>query len=53
MTRSRSALWLPIFDELADPGFFPVNLDHPDQLADVVTTITGLRDGPVDTDRIR
>jgi alkanesulfonate monooxygenase SsuD/methylene tetrahydromethanopterin reductase-like flavin-dependent oxidoreductase (luciferase family) len=26
-------------------GFFPVNLDHPDQLADVVTTITGLREG--------
>jgi alkanesulfonate monooxygenase SsuD/methylene tetrahydromethanopterin reductase-like flavin-dependent oxidoreductase (luciferase family) len=24
-------------------GFFPVNLEHPDQLADVVTTITGLR----------
>lgn len=24
-------------------GFFPVNLEHPDQLADVVTTITELR----------
>jgi alkanesulfonate monooxygenase SsuD/methylene tetrahydromethanopterin reductase-like flavin-dependent oxidoreductase (luciferase family) len=24
-------------------GFFPVNLEHPDQLAEVVTTITGLR----------
>jgi alkanesulfonate monooxygenase SsuD/methylene tetrahydromethanopterin reductase-like flavin-dependent oxidoreductase (luciferase family) len=24
-------------------GFFPVNLEHPDQLADVVTTIAGLR----------
>jgi alkanesulfonate monooxygenase SsuD/methylene tetrahydromethanopterin reductase-like flavin-dependent oxidoreductase (luciferase family) len=24
-------------------GFFPVDLEHPDQLADVVTTITGLR----------
>lgn len=24
-------------------GFFPVNLEHPDQLADVVTTVTGLR----------
>jgi alkanesulfonate monooxygenase SsuD/methylene tetrahydromethanopterin reductase-like flavin-dependent oxidoreductase (luciferase family) len=26
-------------------GFFPVNLEHPDQLADVVTTITDLRRG--------
>jgi alkanesulfonate monooxygenase SsuD/methylene tetrahydromethanopterin reductase-like flavin-dependent oxidoreductase (luciferase family) len=26
-------------------GFFPVNLEHPDQLADIVTTITGLRQG--------
>lgn len=26
-------------------GFVPVNLDHPDQLADIVTTITGLRRG--------
>lgn len=26
-------------------GFFPVNLEHPDQLAGVVTTITGLRGG--------
>jgi alkanesulfonate monooxygenase SsuD/methylene tetrahydromethanopterin reductase-like flavin-dependent oxidoreductase (luciferase family) len=26
-------------------GFFPVNLEHPDQLADVVTTITDLRQG--------
>jgi alkanesulfonate monooxygenase SsuD/methylene tetrahydromethanopterin reductase-like flavin-dependent oxidoreductase (luciferase family) len=25
-------------------GFFPVNLEHPDQLADVVSTITGLRE---------
>jgi alkanesulfonate monooxygenase SsuD/methylene tetrahydromethanopterin reductase-like flavin-dependent oxidoreductase (luciferase family) len=24
-------------------GFFPVNLEHPDQLADIVTTITDLR----------
>jgi hypothetical protein len=24
-------------------GFLPVNLEHPDQLADIVTTITGLR----------
>jgi alkanesulfonate monooxygenase SsuD/methylene tetrahydromethanopterin reductase-like flavin-dependent oxidoreductase (luciferase family) len=24
-------------------GFFPVNLEHPDQVADIVTTITGLR----------
>ncbi|QFU92023.1 LLM class flavin-dependent oxidoreductase [Amycolatopsis sp. YIM 10] len=24
-------------------GFFPVNLEHPDQLAEVVSTITGLR----------
>ncbi|HEY0473624.1 MAG TPA: LLM class flavin-dependent oxidoreductase [Kribbella sp.] len=26
-------------------GFFPVNLEHPDQLADILTTITGLRQG--------
>jgi alkanesulfonate monooxygenase SsuD/methylene tetrahydromethanopterin reductase-like flavin-dependent oxidoreductase (luciferase family) len=26
-------------------GFFPVNLDHPDQLAEVVATIAGLRQG--------
>jgi hypothetical protein len=26
-------------------GFFPVNLEHPDQLADIVTTMTGLRQG--------
>ncbi|MFI6166225.1 LLM class flavin-dependent oxidoreductase [Nocardia sp. NPDC051052] len=26
-------------------GFVPVNLDHPDQLAEIVTTITGLRQG--------
>jgi alkanesulfonate monooxygenase SsuD/methylene tetrahydromethanopterin reductase-like flavin-dependent oxidoreductase (luciferase family) len=25
-------------------GFFPVNLEHPDQLADIVTTITELRE---------
>jgi hypothetical protein len=72
MTRLRSALWLPIFDDLAEPaavarlaagsdrfgdelrlkplrraarhdGFFPVNLEHPDQLADIVTTVTDLR----------
>jgi len=24
-------------------GFFPINLGHPDQLGDIVTTITGLR----------
>ncbi|WP_327031648.1 LLM class flavin-dependent oxidoreductase [Micromonospora ureilytica] len=24
-------------------GFFPINLEHPDQLADIATTITGLR----------
>jgi hypothetical protein len=24
-------------------GFFPINLDHPDQVADIVTTITDLR----------
>ena len=24
-------------------GFFPVNLEHPDQLAEVVATVTGLR----------
>ena len=24
-------------------GFFPINLEHPDQLADIVTTVTGLR----------
>jgi alkanesulfonate monooxygenase SsuD/methylene tetrahydromethanopterin reductase-like flavin-dependent oxidoreductase (luciferase family) len=26
-------------------GFFPVNLEHPDQLAEVVDTLTGLRHG--------
>lgn len=26
-------------------GFFPVNLEHHDQLAEIVTTITGLREG--------
>ncbi|TQM37645.1 LLM class flavin-dependent oxidoreductase [Pseudonocardia cypriaca] len=26
-------------------GFFPVNLEHPDQLAEVVTTVTELREG--------
>jgi alkanesulfonate monooxygenase SsuD/methylene tetrahydromethanopterin reductase-like flavin-dependent oxidoreductase (luciferase family) len=29
-------------------GFVPVNLEHPDQLADIVTTVTGLR-GPSTT----
>ncbi|MEK8106326.1 hypothetical protein NKG94_16035 [Micromonospora sp. M12] len=24
-------------------GYFPINLEHPDQLADIATTITGLR----------
>jgi hypothetical protein len=27
-------------------GFFPVDLDHPDQLVEIVTTITGLRRHP-------
>jgi len=27
-------------------GFFPVNLEHPDQLAAIVTTIAGLREEP-------
>ncbi|MEV0994311.1 LLM class flavin-dependent oxidoreductase [Nonomuraea sp. NPDC050202] len=27
-------------------GFFPVNLQHPDQLAEAVATLTGLRAGP-------
>jgi alkanesulfonate monooxygenase SsuD/methylene tetrahydromethanopterin reductase-like flavin-dependent oxidoreductase (luciferase family) len=27
-------------------GFFPVNLEHPDQLAEVVATVTGLRKDP-------
>jgi alkanesulfonate monooxygenase SsuD/methylene tetrahydromethanopterin reductase-like flavin-dependent oxidoreductase (luciferase family) len=27
-------------------GFFPVNLAHPDQLAEVTATITGLRENP-------
>ncbi|WP_433338019.1 LLM class flavin-dependent oxidoreductase [Spirillospora sp. CA-294931] len=27
-------------------GFFPVNLDHPDQLAEAVATLTGLREDP-------
>jgi alkanesulfonate monooxygenase SsuD/methylene tetrahydromethanopterin reductase-like flavin-dependent oxidoreductase (luciferase family) len=27
-------------------GFFPVNLEHPDQLAEVVATVTELRQGP-------
>ncbi|WP_157254276.1 LLM class flavin-dependent oxidoreductase [Nonomuraea typhae] len=26
-------------------GFFPANLDHPDQLAEAVATLTGLRHG--------
>jgi alkanesulfonate monooxygenase SsuD/methylene tetrahydromethanopterin reductase-like flavin-dependent oxidoreductase (luciferase family) len=30
-------------------GYFPVNLDHPDQLAEAVATITDLRDGAGDT----
>lgn len=29
-------------------GFFPVNLDHPDQLAEIVTTITELRPRPAE-----
>lgn len=29
-------------------GFFPVNLQHPDQLAEAVGTLTGLRDGAMD-----
>ena len=27
-------------------GFFPVDLDHPDQLVEIVTTVTGLRRHP-------
>jgi hypothetical protein len=27
-------------------GFFPVNLAHPDQLAEIVTTVTELREDP-------
>jgi alkanesulfonate monooxygenase SsuD/methylene tetrahydromethanopterin reductase-like flavin-dependent oxidoreductase (luciferase family) len=27
-------------------GFFPVNLDHPDQIAEITATITGLRPDP-------
>src|SRR5829696_629577 len=27
-------------------GFFPVNLDHPDQVAEIATTISGLRTDP-------
>jgi hypothetical protein len=27
-------------------GFFPANLEHPDQLAEVVATVTGLRRDP-------
>ncbi|WP_327092179.1 LLM class flavin-dependent oxidoreductase [Nonomuraea sp. NBC_01738] len=30
-------------------GFFPANLEHPDQLAEVVGTLTGLRDGQMDS----
>jgi alkanesulfonate monooxygenase SsuD/methylene tetrahydromethanopterin reductase-like flavin-dependent oxidoreductase (luciferase family) len=30
-------------------GFFPVNLEHPDQLAEVVATITELRNGEMDS----
>jgi alkanesulfonate monooxygenase SsuD/methylene tetrahydromethanopterin reductase-like flavin-dependent oxidoreductase (luciferase family) len=29
-------------------GFFPANLEHPDQLAEVVATVTGLRSDPAD-----
>jgi hypothetical protein len=28
-------------------GFFPVNLEHPDQLAEVVATVTELRQDPI------
>ncbi|QQM43502.1 LLM class flavin-dependent oxidoreductase [Streptomyces liliifuscus] len=30
-------------------GFFPANLEHPDQLAEVVDTLTELRDGEMDS----
>jgi alkanesulfonate monooxygenase SsuD/methylene tetrahydromethanopterin reductase-like flavin-dependent oxidoreductase (luciferase family) len=30
-------------------GFFPVNLEHPDQLAEAVGTLTGLRRGAMDS----
>ncbi|GAB3812753.1 hypothetical protein [Micromonospora zhanjiangensis] len=63
--RLRSALWLPLFDELADPrtvwvagypgrtgplrraarhdGFFPLDVGHPDRLAEMVATLTASR----------
>jgi alkanesulfonate monooxygenase SsuD/methylene tetrahydromethanopterin reductase-like flavin-dependent oxidoreductase (luciferase family) len=50
-------VWAAAFPGSAKPirraarleGFFPVNLEHPDQLADVVGTLTELRDGEMAT----
>jgi hypothetical protein len=33
----------PLHRAARGQGFFPVNLDHPDQLAEAVATIAGLR----------
>jgi alkanesulfonate monooxygenase SsuD/methylene tetrahydromethanopterin reductase-like flavin-dependent oxidoreductase (luciferase family) len=39
----------PIIRAARLDGFFPANLEHPDQLAAAVTTLTDLRNGDMDT----
>ena len=54
MQRPSVPVWIAGFAGNAKPmrraarydGFFPVNLDHPDQLAEVVATVTELRRDP-------
>ena len=53
MQRPRIPVWVAGFPGNTKPmrraarydGFFPINLDHPEQLAEVVATVTELREG--------